>query len=189
MKALIKKWKNFCIKKQINHLHSEISNRIKEDNKLMLEFGNLRKGKIWALLDKNEIKWTYDIDVLSEKPLSFSIIYDIKTKVFSCYSQIGIKNETSNILQFHTKNYYELYRKMLELTLNIPALRERMMREYIYQQSGQNPKQKWKNLFKKDKEKDKNKFLKNIVDTLKNEDKITADEKERLHKYIQSLLS
>ncbi|MDH5719067.1 MAG: hypothetical protein OEZ13_00460 [Spirochaetia bacterium] len=189
MKALLQKLRIFRIKKFINHLHSEISEKIKVQNKSLIEFGNLRKSGVWAKKEPDTIKWVYEIDVLSEKPLSFSIIYNILDKTFSCYSQIGLKNDISNILQFQTKNYDELFRKILELSLNIPALRERMMREYVYLQSGQNPKQKWKTLFKKDADKDKEKFLIGIVNTLESEKKISTDEKKRLYKYIESLLS
>jgi len=185
--ALIQKWKISQIKRKVNAIHIRIEELLKKENNPDIEYGNIRKAKKWGTHEDDKVIWTYEVDVLSEQPIFFSIFYHIKDKLFSCYSKVKYKTETSNILQFKTNDYKELLEKLSELALNIPKLRERMLREYIYLRSEQDPRQRWKRLFKKSE--NQSAFLAELVSKLYNQNKISDIEKERLIKYIDDLTS
>ena len=184
-KTLRRKWKIAVLIKKINQLSRNILEELKRKSDFeTLEYGNLRKGSEWGSIQNGNISWTYLIDLIIGKPVLYIISYNLDENSFTCYAKTPRTN-FSSVFQFKTNNFQELNFRLLELAKHIPSLRERMLREIIYQEAKQGPKKKWYKPFVTG-EKIHN-HLESIIGDIAGENKITENEANRLRAYAKDL--
>ncbi|MFO1472398.1 MAG: hypothetical protein U1F27_15340 [Turneriella sp.] len=120
------------IRRRINKVTKKLFNRLRKDSKSLIEYGNLRRGKPWGLKEGNTVVWSYLVDLLADRPLIYKIVYDIGAARYTCYSRSGGRNEMANVLQFTSDDLDELVARLNTLAAEIPAMRERMLRQHLY---------------------------------------------------------
>jgi len=180
----LKSWQTRRVHKKIDQLNRTVLNKLKKENYNPLEYGNLRKGDIWGEISDGIITWSYNIDVIIGKPITYLVTYNIEKKEFSCYAKTA-KTNFSNILQFTTHDFSELSYRLDELAFHIPSLRERMLREYLYSESRRGPRKKWFTLFTKGDQ--MTEHLESVILNLILQSKISENEAARLRIYANNL--
>jgi len=180
----IKWWKIRRMRKKVDALGKEILKSLAKQNLESLETGNLRKSDEWGILQENILYWIAHIDIISPKPVQYIIAYSLDTRKFSCYSKSS--GTQSSIFQFETSDYNELKSRLLELALHISSLRERMLRELLYNESKKGPRKKWYNPFVR--KETIHHYLHNVADNLLTQKKITKKEYSRLISYAEHLI-
>lgn len=175
------------IHRKMNKLTKKIFHNLRKDTSSYIEYGNIRRGKPWGEKDNDQIQWIYLIDLLSDRPLVFKIVYDIKQAKFICYSRSGGKNEMANVLQFSTSDFNELSVKLLELAAQIPVMRERMLRQHIFSLAGEKSKKRWLVFFHNDNRDREFDQLKVSIKNMLDKGKISEREADKLISYAKNL--
>lgn len=186
MKGVIR----YCLSRylvfRMNALFKKFQKKIKKDNLVLIEYGNLRKGDLWGFSENGQIIFSFDVDVLAEKPFQYRVVYDKEKKIYYCYSRMGGKSELSNFLQFSVSRFSQLEKKLKKIVEHIPAMRERFLRQYLFNLS---QKQKGKRfLFFFRSSLNKGKALYDFLENLLTEKKISPNEYERLKSYAKELV-
>lgn len=171
------------INRDINRTFQQIREEI--NARSQIEFGNFRKSSRWNVTEDGKVLWAFEIDLLSDRPANYIVEYDPKEKQFSCFAKIGVKTGVHNTLQFVTKDKKELRERLLHLARNIPSLRERALREYLYGLSQTRPKRRWRKLFRKDSSHCD--YLCEVINELYDQKKISESEKERMLAYAKTI--
>jgi len=166
-------------------LGKEILKEIKHiQNYDILEYGNLRKSEVWGEKVEENIKWGYYIDLVTAKPVHYVINYSIKEKLYSCYAKTSMNN-LSSVFQFETKDIDELTYRLKELALHIPSLRERILREYLYNVAKKGPNRKWYHRFFKTTKLQE--YIESVIQNLLDQNKITIREADKVRIYSREL--
>lgn len=173
--------------RKMNKLTKQIFSNLRKDTSTYIEYGNIRRGKPWGDKDNDQIQWVYLIDLLSDRPLVFKIVYDLRQNKFICYSRSGGKNEMANVLQFSTTDFNELSAKLLELASQIPVMRERMLRQHIFSLAGEKSKKRWLVFFNKDNRDEEFDHLKSSIRSMLEQGKISEREADKLVSYAKNL--
>ncbi|MDH4199380.1 MAG: hypothetical protein OEV66_03280 [Spirochaetia bacterium] len=182
--SLGKKWLQYRVQKKINSISRKIFYELSKVYDEPLEFGNLRRSSEWGILKDGNVYWIILLDIVQGRPIQYMITYSLSDKKFSCFAATS-KNNFSSIFQFSTTDIKELEYRLRELANHIPSLRERILREFIYNESRKYPRRRWYKLFiGKDKIRE---YLNNIIDNLYNQKKITSNEMIRLQTYVENL--
>ena len=169
----------------MNAVHAAMTATVLKKAESRIEFGNLRKSSTWGQGSENQLKWIYEIDLLSMKPMQYVIVYDLVEERFSCYSKMGGKNEMNSLLTLSTSSLEDLKERLIELARNIPSLRERMLREYLYTHKEPGAKRRFLKIFKKSRS--RSEYLGKVIDTLFSQQKISEGEAERARIYAAAL--
>lgn len=171
----------------MNRLHNRVMKHIEDTSRSVIEYGNLRRDEKWGEFTKkgDKIVFSYLVDVIAQRPMKYEIYYNLESQDYYCYSQLALKTDMANLLQFTSPDFEHLTKRLMVLAENIPNLRERRLREYIYSTAGQKPKRKWMRFFKKnDPDRD---YLDTVIETMKDQKRISEHEARGLHKYVQEL--
>jgi hypothetical protein len=182
---LADKWNIIKTKRQINKLSRKFFYKTFNGSREHLEFGNLRKSEEWGIEKDGFIRWVILIDIILERPIHYIISYSLEKKMFSCYAATA-RHNFSNVFQFSTSDLKELEYRLIELANHIPSLRERMLREYIYNEWKKAPGRKWYNFFTGKAKIEE--YLASKIENLYNNKKITKNELERIQAYAANLL-
>ncbi|RME91041.1 MAG: hypothetical protein D6767_05870 [Candidatus Hydrogenedentota bacterium] len=174
------------VAKFMENLYHEIKNEIENQNQSLVEYGNFRKGEKWNQHIGDNLVFTFCIDLFSERPAVYQVQYNVKEKEFNCEAKIGAKTGMHNLLECHTDSKKELKNRLHELAMQIPSIRERAMREYLYGLSLSRPKRRWKRFFRKENPYDS---LCGVIDELKQQGKISEAEAEKMKNYVSHLTS
>ncbi len=172
------------VQKEIDRIGRAIMLRLKDLEYQPLDFGNLRKGDPWGVMQDGSMLWTYVVDIPVGKPIQYVISYSLKSAEYICFAKTA-RNNYSNVFQFSTPKVAELEARLTELAVHIPSLRERSLREYLYYEAKRAPRKKWYNPFgsvEKTRE-----YLEEVVLGMLNDEKITKTEADRIGKYIANL--
>ena len=150
----------------------------------MLEYGNARRAEDWGILKENVLYWVILVDIITGRPIQYIIAFSLPEKKFSCYAMTA-KNNFSSVFQFSTSDFKELEFRLWELTNHIPSLRERMLREYVYNESKNAPGRRWfRFLLGSGKTEE---YLNSKVDLFYTNGKISKNELQRVKSYIGNL--
>ncbi|HRP70484.1 MAG TPA: hypothetical protein PLY93_13220 [Turneriella sp.] len=178
------------IRRKINKAIKKLLHNLHHDSKSYLEYGNLRRGKPWGLREGREIVWIFLVDLLAERPLIYKITYHIDEGRYHCYSRSGGRNEMTNVLQFSSDSLDELIERLNMLASEVPAIRERMLRQYIYSMKNQKTSKRWMDFFKKKDNQlnaDTLLHLKEAVHAMEGQHKISKGEAMKLLGYVEML--
>lgn len=159
----------------------ELENRVSD----AVEYGNLRKMPDWGERRGDTLVYRLEVDMILERPMVYMIRYDLDFDDFRCYSRMGGRSMISNLLQFEAGSREELAEKLTELAVNIPAMRERMIKEYIFSLFHREPRKRWRKFFKKDNPRAES--LISIIREMKIQSKISENEAETLIAYVHEM--
>ncbi len=176
----------FINRRKMNFLYREIISEIKKKKSDPVEYGNIFKSKKWGVKDKDKIIWTYGISVISIEPMEYKVIYDISKNNFYCVSVMDSKLGSEDMLQFVSDDFVVVKAKIMQFVRDIPIMRDRMLREYIFHQTNFNGIKNWLNFFPKNK-KIKIDHLRSMIKELRLEYRISEAELKRLARYAESL--
>ncbi|MDH4261959.1 MAG: hypothetical protein OEV78_02830 [Spirochaetia bacterium] len=184
--SIIYKWQVYNVKRKIDKLTRKIFYSISANNEDPLEYGNIRRADDWCTVKEDIIHWIILVDIIIGKPVQYIITYSILEKKYYCYATTD-KNNYSSVLQFATSETKELEFRLTELANHIPSLRERRLREFLFNESKNAPGRKWwaKFLFRRGKTED---YLNGKIENLYNQGRISKKELERLKNYITNLI-
>ncbi len=178
------------IRRRINKVTKKLFNRLRKDKKSLMEYGNLRRGKPWGFRDGHDLTWTFLVDLLADRPLIYKVTYNIHEGRYHCYSRSGGKNEMTNVLQFTSEDLDELVARLYTLAAEIPAMRERMLRQHLYSLKSEKSPKRWLDLFrKKNPEADMASLamLREVVHAMLTQNKISKNEALKLMSYAETL--
>lgn len=178
------------IKRRIDKVTKKLFGRLRRDRKSLLEYGNLRRGKPWGLKDGNELSWTFLVDLLADRPLTYKIAYNIHEGRYRCYSRSGGKNEMANVLQFTSDDLDELVARLNNLAAEIPAMRERMLRLHLYALRNEKKAKRWLDIFRRknpEEEMASLTRLREVVQSMLAQNKISKNEALKLMSYAETL--
>jgi len=183
-------FKIWRIKRRFNKAIKKLLHRLHRDNKTYLEYGNLRRGKPWGLREGREIIWVFFVDLLAERPLIYKITYHTDEALYHCYSRSGGRNEMTNVLQFSTDSLEALLTRLDMLAGEIPAIRERLLRQYIFGLRNQDTPKRWTDFFRKKNpqlEIDSLNRIKDLIHSMQAQHKISKGEALKLTLYVETL--
>ncbi len=124
------------LKMKMTALNMQIQLVIRTASSDAVEFGRLKKKvDAWGIRQDNTIVWTYELFFLEPEPLNYIIVYDIEKRQFFCLLHLDPDNNLQDLLNFHCKDFPILSSRLLALTKNIPSIRTRVLREYIFSQA------------------------------------------------------
>lgn len=130
------------------------------------------------------------MDLLAERPLVYKVTYNLFDGRYTCYSRSGGKNEMMNVLQFTSANIDELVARLTMLASEIPAMRERMLRQHLYTlKQDKNPK-RWLDFFRKispEEEMQSLAMLREVIHSMLTQNKISKQEALKLMAYAETL--
>jgi|GEM_PF-2125016 len=178
------------IRRRINKVTKKLFNRLRKDSKSLVEYGNLRRGKPWGLKESNTVVWSFLVDLLAERPLIYKVVYDIDAARYTCYSRSGGRNEMANVLQFTSDDIDELVARLNTLAAEIPAMRERMLRQHLYSLKNEKNPRRWIDIFRKrSPEEDIQSLaaLREAVQAMLTQGKISRNEALKLMSYAETL--
>jgi hypothetical protein len=178
------------IRRRINKLTAQLFRKLRKDAKSHIEYGNLRRGKPWGIKEGRELVWTFLVDLLADRPLIYKIVYNLDEARFMCYSRSGGRNEMTNVLQFTSDDIDELSARLNMLAAEIPAMRERMLRQHLYALKREKSPKRWLKFFRKrspEEELQTLAALREVVQSLLAENKISKNEALKLMAYAEAL--
>jgi len=178
------------IRRRINKVTKKLFNRLRKDKKSLMEYGNLRRGKPWGFKDGRELTWTFLIDLLADRPLIYKVTYNIDEGRYHCYSRSGGKNEMTNVLQFTSDDLDELVARLYTLAAEIPAMRERMLRQHLYSLKSEKTPKRWLDIFRKknpEEEMASLAMLREVIQAMLTQGKISKNEALKLMSYAETL--
>lgn len=178
------------IRRRINRLTQRLFQKLRKDSKSLVEYGNLRRGKPWGAREGHELVWTFLVDLLAERPLIYKIVYDSAQARYTCYSRSGGKNEMTNILQFTSDDIDELVSRLNMLAAEIPAMRERMLRQHLYSLKSEKSPRRWLDVFRRKNPAEEMQtltMLREVVQSMLAQDKISRNEALKLIAYAETL--
>jgi len=178
------------IRRRINKVTRQLLQKLRKDKKSLVEYGNLRHGKPWGLRENRELVWTFLVDLLAERPLIYKIVYNMDEARYTCYSRSGGRNEMTNVLQFTSDNIDELIARLNMLAAEIPAMRERMLRQHLYTLHSEKTPKRWLDLFRKkapEEEMQTLAMLREVVQSMLTQNKISRNEALKLMAYAETL--
>ncbi|MBS0618854.1 MAG: hypothetical protein JSR44_11745 [Spirochaetes bacterium] len=178
------------IRRRINKAVKKLFRRLHRDKKTYLEYGNLRRGKPWGERDAHDIGWNFLVDLLSDRPLIYKVVYNLDTGRYTCYSRSGGKNEMTNVLQFTSDDIEELIARLYTLASEIPAMRERMLRQHLYALKNEKNPRRWIDLFRKNNPEDDAaslSYLREAIQGMMAQHKISKNEALKLMAYAETL--
>jgi hypothetical protein len=182
---LVTKWQVYSVKSKIDKLTRKIFHGMSSDNDQLLEYGNIRRSREWGILRENIVQWVILVDIIIGKPVQYIIAYSLVDKKYSCYATTD-KEHYSNVFQFSTTDLHELDFRLQELANHIPSLRERWLREYLYNESKNTPGRRWLKFFTGRGKMEV--YLNGKIENLYNQGRISKKEMTRLHTYITNLV-
>lgn len=178
------------IKRRINKVTTRLFQKLRKDQKSPLEFGNLRRGKPWGTKEGNELVWTFLVDLLADRPLIYKVVYSAAQARYTCYSRSGGRNEMTNVLQFTSDDIDELVARLNMLAAEIPAMRERMLRQHLYALKNEKSPRRWLDLFRKkdaSEEQQTLAVLREVIQAMLSQNKISKNEALKLMAYAETL--
>lgn len=180
----------WLIRRRINALTKKLFQKLRKNHKSSVEFGNLRRGKPWGLREGHELVWTFLVDLLSERPLIYKVVYNAADGRYTCYSRSGGHNEMTNVLQFTSDDIGELVQRLNTLAAEIPAMRERMLRQHLYALKNEKSPKRWLKLFRKRDDGSEEQILtmlRDVVQSMLLQHKISKNEALKLIAYAETL--
>ncbi len=183
----LSRFKRSRLTRKMTKLFKQITAGLEQGDLDMVEYGNARQGNIWGQQTENKVVYTIEIDLLSLRPVLYKITYDLSNKEFRCHSRIGSKNDLTNVLQFRCNTFTEFAERIEKLAQNIPQMRQRVIKEYLYHQAETSPKRRWLKVFKRRK-KTRRDYLLSVAEVLYEQQKISANELQLAKQYIQELI-
>lgn len=178
------------IRRRINHVTKKLFQKLRKESKSLTEYGNLRRGKPWGVREGNELVWIFLVDLLADRPLIYKIVYNIDDGRYTCYSRSGGKNEMANVLQFTSNDIDELISRLYTLAAEIPAMRERMLRQHIYALKNEKFPRRWLDFFRKRDPSEGTQMLttlREVIQTMLAQGKISKNEALKLMAYAETL--
>lgn len=178
------------IRRRINKVTKRLFQKLRKEQKSLIEYGGLRRGKPWGVREGRELVWTFLVDLLADRPLVYKIVYQIDEARYTCYSRSGGRNEMTNVLQFTSDDIDELVARLNMLAAEIPAMRERMLRQHLYTLKGEKTPKRWLDLFRKkapDEEMQTLAMLREVVQSMLTQNKISRNEALKLMAYAETL--
>ncbi|MFO1527313.1 MAG: hypothetical protein U1F16_15195 [Turneriella sp.] len=178
------------IRRRINKVTRRLFNRLRKERKSLIEYGNLRRGKPWGLKDGNEVVWTYLVDLLADRPLIYKVVYNLHDARYTCFSRSGGRNEMANVLQFTSDDIDELVARLNMLAAEIPAMRERMLRQHLYSLKSEKSQRRWIDFFKKrtpEEDMASLSVLRESIQAMLTQGKISKNEALKLMSYAETL--
>lgn len=178
------------IRRRINKVTARLFQKLRKDSKSLIEYGNLRRGKPWGLKEGRELVWTFLVDLLADRPLIYKIVYNVDQARYTCYSRSGGRNEMSNVLQFTSDDIDELVARLNMLASEIPAMRERMLRQHLYSLKRERSPKRWLDLFRKRDQAEELQTLttlREVVQSMLAQNKISKNEALKLMAYAETL--
>lgn len=178
------------IRRRINKVTKKLFNRLRKDSKSLIEYGNLRRGKPWGTREGNTVVWSFLVDLLADRPLIYKVVYDLSEGRYTCYSRSGGRNEMANVLQFTSDDIDELVARLNTLAAEIPAMRERMLRQHLYALKSEKNPRRWLDLFRKrhpEEDMQSLAMLREAIQTMLTQTKISKNEALKLMSYAETL--
>ena len=178
------------IRRRINKVTARLFQKLRKDSKSLIEYGNLRRGKPWGLKEGRELVWTFLVDLLADRPLIYKVVYNAEQARYTCYSRSGGRNEMSNVLQFTSDDIDELVARLNMLAAEIPAMRERMLRQHLYALKNEKFPRRWLDLFRKRDQAEELQTLttlREVVQSMLAQNKISKNEALKLMAYAETL--
>jgi hypothetical protein len=178
------------IRRRINKLTARLFHKLRKESKSLIEYGNLRRGKPWGLKEGRELVWTFLVDLLADRPLIYKIVYNLDEGRYTCYSRSGGHNEMTNVLQFTSDDIDELISRLSMLAAEIPAMRERMLRQHLYAIKNEGTPKRWLRFFhKRDPAAELKSLahLREVVQSMLAQNKISKNEALKLMAYAETL--
>jgi len=178
------------IRRRINKVTRRLFKGLRQNHKSLIEYGNLRRGKPWGMKESNQLSWIFMVDLLSDRPLIYKITYNLYDGRYSCYSRSGGKNEMMNVLQFTSDDIDELVARLTMLAAEIPAMRERMLRQYLYTLRQEKTPKRWLDFFKRpshEEEMQSVSMLRDVIQSMLVQKKISKHEALKLMAYAETL--
>lgn len=178
------------IRRRINKVTGKLFQKLRKDQKSLVEYGNLRRGKPWGLKEGREIVWTFLVDLLADRPLIYKVVYNSDEARYTCYSRSGGRNEMTNVLQFTSDDIDELVARLNMLAAEIPAMRERMLRQHLYALKNEKSPKRWLGLFRKknpEEEMQTLSMLREVIQAMLAQNKISKSEALKLMAYAETL--
>ncbi|HNA80790.1 MAG TPA: hypothetical protein PKM44_11475 [Turneriella sp.] len=178
------------IRRRINKVTARLFQKLRKDSKSLVEYGNLRRGKPWGLKEGRELVWTFLVDLLADRPLIYKVVYNADEARYTCYSRSGGRNEMTNVLQFTSDDIDELVARLNMLAAEIPAMRERMLRQHLYALKSEKSPKRWLDLFRKRdpaEELQTLTTLREVVQSMLAQNKISKNEALKLMAYAETL--
>ncbi len=178
------------IRRRINKVTKRLFQKLRKDHKSLVEYGNLRRGKPWGIREGRELVWTFLVDLLADRPLVYKVAYQIDEARYTCYSRSGGRNEMANVLQFTSDDIDELVARLNMLAAEIPAMRERMLRQHLYTLKSEKTPKRWLDLFRKKGPEDEMQtlaMLREVVQSMLAQNKISRNEALKLMAYAETL--
>ncbi|MCX7632375.1 MAG: hypothetical protein N2Z22_03470 [Turneriella sp.] len=185
-------WRLWRIRRRINRSTAALLRRLRKTDKSLTEYGHLRRGKPWGAREGDELVWFFLVDLLSDRPLVYKIVYRIPERRFICYSRSGGKNELANVLQFSTDDIDALVSRLYALAEEIPAMRERMLRQYLYTLRQEKAPRRWLPFLRRrdpGEEQQTLATLRDVIQAMLLQKKISNNEALKLMAYAETLSS
>lgn len=178
-------FKTHNYRRRMDRLYQKFLDIAANNETSLVEYGNLRRSQLWGVRENHTLIFNFEVDVIAERPFVYHVVYDFNRKLFFCYSHMGGKNDLSNVLQFTAPDFKILAAKLTTLVKHIPAVRERFMRQYIYNLAHQQKGRRWFRFFSRSAGKDE--YLSSVLRNLLDEKKISQREFDRLSAYAREL--
>lgn len=178
------------IRRRINQVTKKLFHKLRKESKSLIEYGNLRRGKPWGVHEGNELVWTFLVDLLADRPLIYKIVYNAADGRYTCYSRSGGKNEMANVLQFTSDDIDELVSRLNTLAAEIPAMRERMLRQHLYALKNEKFPRRWLDFFRKKDPAEGMQILtalREVIQAMLSQGKISKNEALKLMAYAETL--
>ncbi|MCS6985516.1 MAG: hypothetical protein NZM25_10390 [Leptospiraceae bacterium] len=185
MQSLFKLWKAAYLTKRMNRLLRKFEKEASKKKINQIEYGNLRRGEIWGSWDDDQLIYSFEIDVVAERPFQYRVVYDASRRLFLCYSRLVSKADIAHFLQFTVRNFSLLKIKLINLVNHIPAMRERFLRQYLYNLASEQKGSRFLRFFRSSAS--KKEALLEFLENLLQEKKISQREYERLRSYAMEL--
>ena len=188
---MINFWKHLQLKISMRSLLKNLQKYISKQNSDSIEYGNIRKGSKWGIQVGNRLIWIFLVDLVWKRSLQYKIIYNIDECHFTTSSNFDRYTQHNSLIQFNTKSFVNIYKKITQLVKDIPSFRERILREYIFSKLKNKLNIRWLKLSKKKEEqRDKEeKYLVNLIKNIYRGGRISQSEFERTIHYVNRVQS
>ena len=171
----------------MNQLLSDIQSYISTQEADSLEYGNLTRGSEWGGRIGNRVIWVFVVEMIWRKAMQYKIIYNIDKGTFTSFSDFGRKLQFDNFVQFNSGSISGVTEKVAQLVKDMPAFREKMLREYFFSKRSDQLNFRWSKFFKRHKKDDEEKYLIRLIEKMRTGNRISQSECERLTRYIRKL--
>ncbi len=178
------------MKLNMSQLMSKLKRYISHQKTDPIEYGNFRKGEKWGTSIENHLIWIFSVDLIWKKELQYRVIYNPDKGTFIGSSNFDRHAKQDHFIQFNIRDFADLRKKLTQLTQNIPAFRERILREYIFGKLQNRINVRWSKVFANEEQKTKEEaYLISLVKHIRRRKGISKSELNRSIHYIANIQS